>query len=83
MTETGDLKEENRSFWNARADMGFAAGTNDVNLKKLLGNSNEASPVAVAELRLYEANKLEQLPAGGHCVLQVMKLRQLSVIAPN
>ena len=53
------------------------------NLKRLLENSIEASPVAVAELKRYEANKLEQLFAGGHCVLQVMKLRQLSVIAPN
>lgn len=55
----------------------------DSNLKKLLENSTEASPVAVAELRRYEANKLEQLSAGGHCVLQVMKLRQLSAIAPK
>ena len=53
------------------------------NLKRLLENSNEASPVAVVELRRYETNRLEQLPAGGHCVLQVMKLRQLSAIAPK
>ncbi len=45
------------------------------NLKKLLGNSDEASPVAEVELKRYEANRLEQLSAGGHCVLQVMKLR--------
>ena len=44
---------------------------------------SEASLVAEAELRRYEANKLEQLPAGGQCVLQVMKLRKLSVIAPK
>ena len=53
------------------------------NLKKLLGSNNEASPVAAVELKRYETNKLEQLPAGGHCVLQVMKLRTLSAIAPN
>lgn len=44
----------------------------DSNLKKLLGSRNEASPIAEAELRRYEANRSEQLSAGGHCVLQVM-----------
>ena len=44
---------------------------------------DEASLVAEAELKCCEANRPEQLPAGGHCVLQVMKLRKLSVIAPN
>ena len=34
---------------------------------------NEASPEAGAELRRYEANSLEQLPAGAQWELQVMK----------
>jgi len=42
---------------------------------------SEASPIAEAELRCYEANRSEQLSAGAHCELQVMKLRKTECIA--
>jgi len=35
--------------------------------------SNEASPIAEAELKHHEANRSEQLPAGAQWELQVMK----------
>jgi len=44
---------------------------------------SEASPIAGAELRRYEAKRSEQLPAGAQCELPVMKLRRTERIAPN
>jgi len=41
---------------------------------------SEASPIAEAELRRYEANRSEQLPAGAHWELPVMTSL---TIAPN
>jgi len=43
--------------------------------------TGEASPVAAAELKGDEANRLEQLPAGAQWELQVMKSEKSDAIA--